>query len=409
MAVISNMKPSNGKASSQQVVRYLFSLPDEEDVLDDFSCALKRKISIHGRLFCTDNFLCFYANILGFKTKQVIPFREVVSIKKHKGMSNTLEIACTNGKSYFLNSFIRAQDAFQFIYSLWRNSGYFNDENDDIGNWSDTEENAAEEEEKNSILSLPDDDIGDAVETYKGIIPVSPQRFFDLFFSEEAIFPFNSYCLHRGDTELEITKWIDNEELGGYTREMKFRTKINGPSIGPKSTRCHRVQNYKFLNNSLVVKTSSKALDVPYSSYFLVEDEWVITEIAPEKSLFRTSVYVNFLKSTIFKGKIESRTHQDVAKDVEAWVSEIKLRKLIQESAPVPLPLVPDQVHQIAKYEEVDLKKYQKRTNSLNVAPIRSTQSWMLYGNFVMLFVAFLYLGYLHSKLNSLRASNSAS
>mmetsp|Transcript_11395 Transcript_11395/g.22356 ORF Transcript_11395/g.22356 Transcript_11395/m.22356 type:complete len:401 (-) Transcript_11395:768-1970(-) len=399
------MKPSNGKASSQQVVRYLFSLPDEEDVLDDFSCALKRKISIHGRLFCTDNYLCFYANILGFKTKQVIPFKEVVSIKKHKGMSNTIEIACTNGKSYFLNSFIRAQDAFQFIYSLWRNSGYFNDENDDVGNWSDTEENAQEEEEKNSILSLPADDIGDAVETFKGIIPVSPQKFFDLFFAEEAVYPFNAYCVNRGDTELEITNWVENEELGGYTREMKFRTKINGPSIGPKSTRCHRVQNYKFLNNSLVIKTSSKALDVPYSSYFLVEDEWVITEVAPDKSLFRTSVYVNFLKSTIFKGKIESRTHADVAKDVEAWVSEVKSRKLIQESAPIPQPTATEQPHLIAKYDPVDLKIYQKRPSFLNVAPIRPTQSRLLYGNFALLIVAFLYLAYLHSKLNSLKSS----
>jgi hypothetical protein len=396
------MKPSNGKASSQQVVRYLFSLPDEEDVLDDFSCALKRKISIHGRLFCTDNFLCFYANILGFKTKQVIPFREVVSIKKHKGMSNTLEIACTNGKSYFLNSFIRAQDAFQFIYSLWRNSGYFNDENDDVGNWSDTEENAAEEEEKNSILSLPEEDIGDAVETFKGIIPVSPQRFFELFVAEDATFPFSAYCLNRGDTELEVTPWAENEELGGSTRELKFRTKINGPSIGPKSTRCHRVQNYNFVNKSLLIKTSSKALDVPYSSYFLVEDEWAITEVAPDKSVFRTSVHVNFLKSTIFKGTIESRTHTDVAKDVEAWVTEVKSRKLIQESAPVPVPAPPEQVHLIAKYEEVDLKKYRKRSMNLAVAPIRVTQSWLLYGNFFVLCVALLYLSYLHSKLNSL-------
>jgi hypothetical protein len=397
------MKPSNGKASSQQVVRSLFSLPDEEDVLDDFSCALKRKISIHGRLFCTDNFLCFYANILGFKTKQVIPFREVVSIRKHKGMSNTLEIACTNGKSYFLNSFVRAQEAFQFVYSLWRNSGYFNDEHDDTGNWSDTEENEGVDEEKESVLSLPVDDIGDAVETYKGIIPVSPKRFFDLFLAEEAVFPFNAYCIHRGDTELEFSPWVENEELGGQTREMKFRTKINGPSIGPKSTRCHRVQNFKFTSNSLIIKTSSKALDVPYSTYFLVEDEWVITEVGADKSLFRSSVYVNFLKSTIFKGKIESRTYADVTKDVEAWVTEVKSRKLIQETAPVPVPVASDQPHQIAKYDEVDLKKYQKRASSLSVTPVRSVQMNLMYANCGLLLVAFLYLVYLHSKLNLLK------
>lgn len=107
------------RMNSQQVVRMLFSLPDEEDVLDDFSCALRKKVLIHGRLFCTDNFLCFYANILGFKTKQVIPFREVIAIKRHKGtITNSIEIACANKKSFFLGSFTRRNEAFQFIYSL---------------------------------------------------------------------------------------------------------------------------------------------------------------------------------------------------------------------------------------------------------------------------------------------------
>lgn len=107
------------RVSSQQVVRNLFALPDQEDVLDDFSCGLRKKIFIHGRLFCTDNFLCFYANILGFKTKQVIPFRDIVAVRRVKGtITSSIEVACANKKSYFLGSFLRRNEAFQFIYSL---------------------------------------------------------------------------------------------------------------------------------------------------------------------------------------------------------------------------------------------------------------------------------------------------
>lgn len=130
---MSQLRPFNARQSSQQIVRNLFSLPDEEDVLDDFSCALRKKIFIHGRLFCTDNFLCFYANILGFKTKQVIPFSEVIAIRKRKHViMNSLEIACNNDRSYFFGSFYRRNDAFQFIYSLWMSSGYC-DESVDVG------------------------------------------------------------------------------------------------------------------------------------------------------------------------------------------------------------------------------------------------------------------------------------
>jgi hypothetical protein len=123
----------SGRMNSQQVVRNLFGLSEEEDVLDDFSCALRKAVFIHGRLFCTDNFLCFYANILGFKTKQVIPFKEVKAIRKQKNsISNCIEVKCANGKSYFFGSFLRHNEAFHFIYSLWRNSGYC-DEDQDTG------------------------------------------------------------------------------------------------------------------------------------------------------------------------------------------------------------------------------------------------------------------------------------
>ena len=34
----------------------------------DYSCALQRDILIHGRLYVTQNWLCFYANIFSWET-----------------------------------------------------------------------------------------------------------------------------------------------------------------------------------------------------------------------------------------------------------------------------------------------------------------------------------------------------
>lgn len=92
---------------------------------------------------------------------------------------------------------------------------------------------------------LPTEDEGDRTETVKAILPINPKKFFDLFVADDAVFSLKDFCLNREDTEFEITTWAENEELGGCTREIKFRTKINGPSIGPKTTRCHRTQIYK--------------------------------------------------------------------------------------------------------------------------------------------------------------------
>jgi VAD1 Analog of StAR-related lipid transfer domain/GRAM domain len=397
---------SQARMSSQQVVRNLFSLPADEDILDDFSCALRKKIFIHGRLFCTDNYLCFYANILGFKTKQVIPFKEVITIRRIKGaISNSIEIACNNKKSYFFGSFLRRNEAFQFIYNLWKNSGYF-DEKQDIGQWSDTEdtppgEENIEEEEKEGLTMLPSEDIGDAIESVKVILPVTPQKFFDLFFADEAVFGFPDYSKQRGDTELETTPWAENEELEGFTREIKFRTKINGPSIGPKTTRCQRALKYKWTDGVLVVQSSTKALDVPYSSYFLVEDTWKITPISAEKSLLRITFTINFLKSTMLRSTIESRSKVDVTKDHENWLREARKKCLNEQEPSTEKP--PDRIiHQIAKYEEVDLKAYREKSkDAIKISSPSSINSLLVLNTMLIVFLLF-YLRYLNSRINEI-------
>ena len=90
--------------------------------MDDFSCALKKKVNIHGRLFCTDNFLCFYANILGFKTKLVIPFKDVTNVIKSPKEERAIDVTC-GSKTHVFRSFYRSNDALQFIHTLWRNTG----------------------------------------------------------------------------------------------------------------------------------------------------------------------------------------------------------------------------------------------------------------------------------------------
>jgi hypothetical protein len=35
----------------------------------DFSCAVESKILLHGRMYITDKFVCFYSNFFGFEKK----------------------------------------------------------------------------------------------------------------------------------------------------------------------------------------------------------------------------------------------------------------------------------------------------------------------------------------------------
>ena len=48
----------------------------------DFSCAIERKILLHGRLYVTERFVCFYSNLFGFEKKIKIPYMAITYISK---------------------------------------------------------------------------------------------------------------------------------------------------------------------------------------------------------------------------------------------------------------------------------------------------------------------------------------
>ena len=59
-------------SDSQDQVRNLFGLSKEEKVLDDFGCSLSETISIKGRLYLTENYICFSSKLFGFNRKYTL-------------------------------------------------------------------------------------------------------------------------------------------------------------------------------------------------------------------------------------------------------------------------------------------------------------------------------------------------
>ena len=48
----------------------------------DFSCAVETTMLLHGRMYVTNNFLCFYSNLFGVEKKIRIPFSHITLITK---------------------------------------------------------------------------------------------------------------------------------------------------------------------------------------------------------------------------------------------------------------------------------------------------------------------------------------
>ncbi|XP_074075044.1 protein Aster-A isoform X6 [Macrotis lagotis] len=140
--------------------RKLFSkLPEAERLIVDYSCALQRDILLQGRLYLSENWICFYSNIFRWETTvrpgtsggrggwagegcgwgdmhtrrahllpclfQIsIQLKEVTCLKKEKTaklIPNAIQI-CTENEKHFFTSFGARDRCFLLIFRLWQNA-----------------------------------------------------------------------------------------------------------------------------------------------------------------------------------------------------------------------------------------------------------------------------------------------
>ncbi|KAG7163548.1 Aster-B-like 2 [Homarus americanus] len=59
------------KSRSEDLKRLFKDLPSDERLIVDYSCALQKDILVHGRLYVTPNYFCFYSKIFGWETFQM--------------------------------------------------------------------------------------------------------------------------------------------------------------------------------------------------------------------------------------------------------------------------------------------------------------------------------------------------
>lgn len=97
-----------------------FDLPPEEMFMDEFYCALYKKILLQGRMYVFENYICFYSNLFGWVKKKVIPLCEVIEVSKKRnyGFPNSIRV-CWKGKREFFSSFLSRDDAYNLIISAW--------------------------------------------------------------------------------------------------------------------------------------------------------------------------------------------------------------------------------------------------------------------------------------------------
>ncbi|ODV94182.1 hypothetical protein PACTADRAFT_34991 [Pachysolen tannophilus NRRL Y-2460] len=97
------------------------SVPVEDRLLDDFSCALSREFLIQGRLYVSENYLCFNSNILGWITNLVVSFKDITHLEKKAtaGLFNNGIAIETQTTKHFFATFISRDATLEFIKTVW--------------------------------------------------------------------------------------------------------------------------------------------------------------------------------------------------------------------------------------------------------------------------------------------------
>lgn len=121
---VSNALNPTYRSRCEDLRRNFPGLPPEEMLIVDYSCALQRDILVHGRLYVTTNFLCFYANIFRWETAVTIRWREVTELKKEKTalvIPNAVQV-CAGSDKFFFTSFATRDKTYMMLFRLWQNA-----------------------------------------------------------------------------------------------------------------------------------------------------------------------------------------------------------------------------------------------------------------------------------------------
>uniref|UniRef100_A0A8C4R8S2 GRAM domain containing 1Bb n=1 Tax=Eptatretus burgeri TaxID=7764 RepID=A0A8C4R8S2_EPTBU len=105
--------------------RKLFKqLPESERLIVDYSCALQRDILLQGRLYVSENWLCFYSNIFRWETLLCIRFKDITAMTKEKTarlIPNAVQVSTETDKHFFTS--LGARDrTYMMMFRLWQNA-----------------------------------------------------------------------------------------------------------------------------------------------------------------------------------------------------------------------------------------------------------------------------------------------
>ncbi|KAL6181817.1 hypothetical protein ACLB2K_048466 [Fragaria x ananassa] len=300
----------------------LFGLPPEEFLISDFTCALKRKMLVQGRLFLSARIVGFYANLFGHKTKFFFLWEDiediqehppslssmgspllVIVLKKDRGVDARHGAKCQDEEGrlrFYFQSFLSFSSASRTIVGLWRTRALSPDQKAQIvEDQDDYEERSKMVEDTEYILDLEDTKMS---KVYTADIPMNTKSLMEMFNGGEMEHKImgKSGCLNYATTAWESI----NPDV--FERRLSYRFNRNVSIFGGEVT-CRQRKSPIANGEGWIIDEVMALQGVPFGDHFRVQLRYRIEKSSLAHNACKCNVYVRvtWLKSTMFLERIK--------------------------------------------------------------------------------------------------------
>ncbi|AES64583.2 putative C2 domain, GRAM domain-containing protein [Medicago truncatula] len=314
----------------------LFALPPEEFLINDFTCHLKRKMPLQGRLFLSPRIIGFHANLFGKKTKffflwedieeiQVVPptFSSmgspivVITLRPGRGVDarHGAKTQDEQGRLKFhFQSFVSFSVAHRTIMALWKARSLTPEQKMKF---------VEQESETKTLISedscpfLVVDDVSMS-EIYSCSLPIPASFLMEIFSGGEVDRRVmeNSGCLNYS-----YTPWVsENSDISERAVYYKFEKHISSYKGEVTSTQ----QRSPLLDGKgWVVEEVLNLHGVPLGDYFNIHIRYHIEDLPPKAKGCRVQVFfgVEWLKSTKNQKRITKNILQNLQERLKVTFS----------------------------------------------------------------------------------------
>ena len=83
----------NGLVRALELTDCASALP--QNVMDDFVCALKKRILLQGRMYVFEHYVCFHSNVLGYVKNKIIPLKVLAPAITRATLASNMTVPCS--------------------------------------------------------------------------------------------------------------------------------------------------------------------------------------------------------------------------------------------------------------------------------------------------------------------------